>query len=571
MVKSIGGKVVCTISPVLLREPHILKDFHENGMSIARINGSYGTKDEIHGMITILKKSLPRGVKILLDLPGNKIRIRNLKRPLAFKAGQEITLKSDNFTYEGFLRLVKKGDIFSCSDGTVKMRVVSVKKNSVCFSPLVSGVLLNGKGMNIPNIHHGLPFIFERDIELISVAIDGKIDLLGLSFVRRAEHVRRIKSQLTGKGIVIVAKIETKEAVEKLEDILEFAEYIMLDRGDLEAEIERSQLPLVQKEVIARCRKHGKPVIVASQFIPSLVNSELPKLSEVSDIANAFLDGADYVMLSEETAIGRYPLEAIKSVSDVGMRVERYLDKNITVKILAAGFSSDFGSLTTHKHKCLLDVGGQTIIEHQLENISMCGISSENVQIITGYNYLQLEEYIKSGIHKSGFVYNPWYLSTNLLVSLWMSGRPDGACVVLYGDIVFDRNILCALLRRRDDFCLVVDKKNKFDAEDEKVIIRKDKIIRIGKDLDTEMVDAEFIGLAKFSETGSKLLYEEMNRIIRGGNLMTFITQAFENLITAGHEIGFLETRGRPWADNDTLVDLKYTQNEIFPRIRKAA
>lgn len=569
MAIGVGCRVVCTISPALLKEPRVLKDFYENGMSIARINGSYGTKDEIRDMITLLKKHLPRGIKILLDLPGNKIRMRNLKSPLTFKIGQEIALKSDNFTYDGFLELVKKGDILSCSDGMVKMLVASVKKNSLCLRSLVSGVLSNGKGMNIPDIHHGLPFIFERDIELIGVAIEGKVDLLGLSFVRRAEHVRRIKSQLTGKGIVIVAKVETKEAVEKLEDILEFAEYIMLDRGDLEAEIERSQLPLVQKEVIARCRKHGKPVIVASQFLPSLVNNELPKLSEVSDITNAFLDGADYVMLSEETAVGKHPLKAIETVSDIGMRVERYINNNIKVKILAAGFSSDFGSLTTHKHKCLLDVGGQTIIEHQLENISRCGISSENIQIITGYNYLQLEEYIKSGMHKVSFVYNPWYLSTNLLVSLWMSGRPDGAYVVLYGDIVFDRNILSGLLKRRDDFCLVVDRKNKFDAEDEKVIIRKDKIIRIGKDINTGIADAEFIGLAKFSARGAKLLYEEMNRVVRGGNLMTFITQAFENLIAAGHEICFLETKGRPWADNDTLVDLKYTQNEIFPLIRK--
>lgn len=570
MIENSRHRVVCTISPAILKDPKMLKAFHGKGMGIARINGSYGTKEEIAAAISTLRKHLPRGVKILLDLPGNKIRIRNLKNPLVFKAGQEIVLKSDNFTYEGFPRLVKKGDIISCSDGAVKMRVVSAEKNSIRFRPLSAGTLTNGKGANISDIHHGLPFIFERDIELIGIAIENKVDLLGLSFVRRAEHVRRVRSQLIDKGIGIVAKAETKEAIEKLEDILGFADYIMLDRGDLEAEVERGMLPLVQKKVIAKCREHKKPVIVASQFLASLVDGDLPKFSEISDIANAFLDGSDYVMLSEETAVGRHPLKAIETVSDICMRVEHHIDKSVRVKILAAGFSSDLGSLTTHKHKCLLDVGGQTIIEHQLENLMRCGVSSENAQVITGYNYQQLEEYLRSGGHKARFVYNPWYLSTNLLVSLWMSGRPDAACVVLYGDIVFDWHILSDLLKRSDDFCLVVDRKKKFDAEDEKVIIQKDKIIRIGKDIDTSLADAEFIGMAKLSAAGARLLYDEMDRIVRTGNLMTFIAQAFENLIAAGHRLGFLETKGRPWADNDTLVDLKYTQHEVFPRIRKA-
>ncbi|MDD4939902.1 MAG: pyruvate kinase [Candidatus Omnitrophica bacterium] len=561
--------VVCTISPQIIKDPRNIVEFQKNGMSIARINGSYGTKEEIRQMIMLLRKYLARGIKILLDLPGNKIRISNLKKPLIFRNGQKIILKPGNFTYDNLFRLIKKGEIFSCSDGTVKMKVIAVTNNEIKLRALTAGKLVNGKGMNLTDIHHGIPFIFERDMELINVAIETKIDLLGLSFVRNPEQVRRIKSQLVDKRIEIVAKVETREAIEKLDDILEFADYIMIDRGDLETEIGRSVLPLAQKEIIARCRKFDKPVIAASQFIPSLMNSDVPSFSEVSDISNAFLDGADYVMLSEETALGKNPLVAINTVSQLRRGVDRYMDKRIKVKILAAGFSSGFGSLTTHKHKCLLDVGGQTIIEHQLENLKKCQIGQENTFLVTGYNSLQLEDYLRSGGHKVNFIYNPWYLTTNMLASLWMSGKPDGAFLILYGDIVFDWHILDDLLKRPDDFCLVVDRKKRFDAEDEKVVIRSDRIIRIGKDIENNLSDAEFIGLAKVSARGAKILHEEMDSIIREGKLMSFLTEAFENLSNKRYALGYLETKGRPWSDNDTLSDLKFTQREVFPSISK--
>jgi len=418
-------------------------------------------------------------------------------------------------------------------------------------------------------VHAGLPFDLERDIALLNLAIDLKVDFLGLSFVRSSEHVRRIKAQLVGSGIRVVAKVETKEAVARLDRILHEAPMIMVDRGDLEADIGRENVPLVTRRIVAAARKRGVPVIVASQFLMSMMDHPLPYMAEVSDIAHTVLDGADMLMLSEETAIGRYPLEALGTMARVAGRATQQMASDHKVVILAAGPSTGFGSLTSNKHKAMLDVGGTTIIRHQLENLAACGIPEHHVTVVTGHNYLPIEHYLRGEGFSGRFVYNPWYQTTNVLASLWLA-QPKGNTIILYGDIIFDHTILVDLLASRGPAVLVVDQHSELSPEDEKVEIKEGKLVAAGKDLDPGRANGEFIGLARFDGRGMDLLMEEMSAVMRNGGLMDFLTVAMLRMSDRGLAIKSCMTDGRPWNDNDSLVDLERSRELVFPRIQQA-
>ena len=430
----------------------------------------------------------------------------------------------------------------------------------------VGGTLLDRKGLNIRGIHASIPFDFERDISLINIAIEQRIDYVGLSFVRAPEQVRRIKSQLVGTNIKVVAKVETAEAIEQLATILRDADLIMIDRGDLEAEIGRENVPLAQKSVIKKAREAHVPVIVASQFMASMLDKPVPFMAEVSDVANAVLDRADILMLSEETAIGKHPVECIGTMKRIAQTVERVLDHEFGAVILAAGPSTGFGSLTTNKHKCMLDVGGTTIVCHQLENLRACGIRDDRITVVTGHNHAQIEHYLRGEGFGGSFVYNPWFATTNMLVSLWLA-RPDQNLVVLYGDIIFDPGILADVLATPDDAVLAVDADSEMTPEDEKVIVRDGRIVAASKELDPRECAGEFIGLAKFGRRAARRLFTEMENVVKAGNLMAFLTVAFEQLAAHGLPLVPCPTEKRPWADNDGLADLDHSREKIYPAI----
>ena len=306
-------------------------------MNIARVNGAHGSLDDVKNMIVHLRRDLPRGVEILLDLPGNKICTDNIPEPIPLTAGQEFVLRPDNLTYRPLYRSLKKGDMISAADGTIRLEVTAVEGEDVKTVVIVGGKLGNRKGVDVRGIHANIPFDFERDIALLGIAIETKVDSLGISFVRKVEHVRRIRAELVGTGIKTLAKIETSEAIEHLQEILAEADLIMIDRGDLEADIGRENVPLTQKQVLRRAQTAGVPVVIASQFLTSMMTKPLPFMAEVSDIANAVLDGASMLMLSEETAVGDYPFDCIATMKTVADAIERRIAGEHEAVILAAG------------------------------------------------------------------------------------------------------------------------------------------------------------------------------------------------------------------------------------------
>ena len=423
-------------------------------MNIARVNGAHGSLDDVKDMILRLKRDLPRGVEILLDLPGNKIRTDNIDEPIPLTPGQEFVLKPANLTYRPLYKSLIKGDMISAADGTIRLEVTAVEGEDVKTVVLVGGTLGTRKGVNVRGIHANIPFDFERDIALLNTAIETKIDYVGISFVRKVEHVRRLRAQLVGTGIKTLAKIETSEAIEHVDLILAEADLVMIDRGDLEADIGRENVPLTQKLVLRRAQAMGVPAVVASQFLTSMMTKPLPFMAEVSDVANAVLDGASMLMLSEETAVGDYPFDCIATMKSVADVIESRTAGEHEAVILAAGPSKGFGSLTANKHKCMLDVGGTTIIEHQVENLKLVGIPPRSVCVVTGHHHRQVEHYLQSGGYGGTFAFNPWYRTTNIATGLWLTKKSQSNLVILSGDIIFDPTILRDLLAAERDVLL---------------------------------------------------------------------------------------------------------------------
>jgi pyruvate kinase len=558
-------RFICTIGPRTLTT-EALAGLHQAGMNVARINGSHGTLEDVRRMVSFLRTNLPAGVEILLDLPGNKIRTDNIQEPIALVEGQTFVIPPDRVTWRPLYTRLRPGDRISAADGAIQLEVAEIRGEDIVTRVLVGGSLSNRKGLNIRNIHASIPFDFERDISLINIAIDERVDYIGLSFVRASEQVRRIKSQLVGTGIRVVAKVETAEAVEQLGTILRDADLIMIDRGDLEAEIGRENIPLTQKLVIKKAREAQVPVIVASQFMTSMLDKPVPFMAEVSDVANAVLDRADILMLSEETAVGRYPVECIATMKRVAQTIEKALDHEYGAVILAAGASTGFGSLTTNKHKCMLDVGGTTIVSHQLENLRACGIRDEHVTVVTGHNHAQIEHYLRGEGFSGTFVYNPWFATTNMLVSLWLA-RPDRNLVILYGDIIFDPGILADVLATPGEAVLAVDTDSEMTPEDEKVVVKDGRVVAASKELDPALCAGEFIGLARFHRRAARKLFAEMESVVMAGNLMAFLTVAFERLAAAGTSLVPCPTERRAWADNDGLPDLEISREKVYPAI----
>ncbi len=334
----IKTKIVCTIGPASDSYKKIEK-LIQGGMDVARLNFSHGSYEKHHQIIeNIRQASLKTNepVAILQDLGGPKIRIGKIeKEPILLKEGSSFILTNRevpgdeqgvSVTFPSLPQKVKKGDCIFLADGTIELKVKELTLTDIICRIVRGGKLTSRKGINIPNISTDIPSLTEKDYQDILFGIKNKVDFIGLSFTRNAEDVLRARKFLKKNGaedISLIAKIEKKEAIDNLKEIIEASDGIMIARGDLGVEIPLENVPLVQKDIIKRCNFVGKPVITATQMLMSMVNLPRPTRAEVTDVANAILDGTDAVMLSEETAIGNYPLEAVKTMNKIALRVEK--------------------------------------------------------------------------------------------------------------------------------------------------------------------------------------------------------------------------------------------------------
>lgn len=331
-------KIVCTIGPAS-QSPEVLEQLIKNGMNVARLNFSHGSHEEHLEKIKTIKRirrklNVPLG--LMLDTKGPEIRIGKFEEKEYFLKPDDIfTLTTRNIvgnkdivsvSYEGLPQDVEKGSIISVDDGLIQLEVIEIKDGTEIVCRVQNnGVISNNKGVNLPGRVTNLPSITPKDVDDIKFGIENGIDMIAASFVRKKEDIYDIRKVLEdhgGEDILIISKIESQEGVDNVDEIIEASDGIMVARGDLGVEIRTELIPLVQKEIIRKCNKAAKPVITATQMLDSMQRNPRPTRAETTDVANAIIDGTDCVMLSGETAAGKYPVEAVKTMRDICITTE---------------------------------------------------------------------------------------------------------------------------------------------------------------------------------------------------------------------------------------------------------
>ena len=329
-------KIVCTLGPSTDREG-VLKEMILAGMNVARFNFSHGTHAEHKARLDALKalrEELDAPVAAMLDTKGPEIRLKNFAEgSVNLTAGQEFTLTTAevegdvhrcSITYGELPNDVKTGDTILLDDGLVRLTVLETTGTEIRCRVENNGVMKNHKGVNVPGVQLNMPYMSQRDREDLLFGVEQGFDYVAASFVRSAADVRELRSLLdkAGSRIRIIAKIENQEGVSNLPEILDAADGIMVARGDMGVEIDFTEIPIIQKDMIAQCVACGKPVITATQMLDSMMENPRPTRAEITDVANAIYDGTSAIMLSGETAAGRYPVEAVKTMDAIARRTE---------------------------------------------------------------------------------------------------------------------------------------------------------------------------------------------------------------------------------------------------------
>jgi len=320
-------KIIATIGPAS-NNREVLKELILAGTDVVRLNFSHGdhnTQQQVINTVRELNKELGTYVSLLQDLQGPKIRINEVEEGIILQDDQEFIITANNIlgstksastSYKSLTSDVKEGDAILIDDGKIELKVVEVTSEQVITKVIHGGPLMSRKGMNLPNTKVSAPSLTEKDIKDLAFGIENNMDWIALSFVRSADDVISLKEKISeaGKEIKVIAKIEKPEALEHITEIIEVSDAIMVARGDLGVEIEMEEVPMVQKRIIYQCNKMAKPVIVATQMMESMIENARPTRAETSDVANSVTDGADTVMLSAETATGKYPVLTVKSM-----------------------------------------------------------------------------------------------------------------------------------------------------------------------------------------------------------------------------------------------------------------
>ncbi len=330
-------KIVCTIGPAS-GKPEVFEAMIKAGMNVARLNFSHGTHEE-HGatiqMIRSVAARLNQPIAILQDIAGPKIRCGTIAAgTVELKTGQTFVLTDQpapgdsqrvSVSYSGLPRLVRKGDRVLLSDGALELEVQSATDTDIICKVINGGTLSSRKGINLPSRSTGIPILTEKDRADLLFGLEQDVDYIGLSFVRTAEEIQEVRDiiQAQGKDTPLIAKIEKPEAVANIDAILQAADGIMVARGDLGVEVPYEQVPLIQRTLIEKANRAGKPVITATQMMESMVNSPRPTRAEVTDVANAILLGTDAIMLSEESAMGQFPVQAVAAMQRVAAETEK--------------------------------------------------------------------------------------------------------------------------------------------------------------------------------------------------------------------------------------------------------
>jgi pyruvate kinase len=367
-------KIVCTIGPAS-ESPAVMKQMMEAGMNVARLNFSHGDFAAHKKVIENLRSasaSLGRRIAIMADLSGPKMRIGKIEpEPVELRSGDPFTLTTEDIigdatrvsvSFDRLPQSVKKGNTLFLNDGYIQLEVIGVKGRDVLCTVRVGGELRSRKGLNLPGIDLGISAFTKRDHECLKFALENGVDAVSQSFVERAadiEAVRKAAADL-GHRPFIIAKIERSGALKNIEAILEVADGIMIARGDLGVEVPIEEIAVVQKQIVRLANRRAKPVITATQMLESMTDNRRPTRAEATDVANAILDGTDCVMLSGESAMGKYPVDAVAMLAKIAASAEAHRPAN-TVKELYQGV--DLAGRIHSEH--LIIIGVEACLEYE--------------------------------------------------------------------------------------------------------------------------------------------------------------------------------------------------------------
>lgn len=335
MPENTHTKILATLGPAT-SDKEMLEKLVEAGADAFRFNFSHGTHEEHakrYQVVRDIADSYKRHISIIADMQGPKLRVgRFANGKITLQSGQEFVLDLDeklgdehrvNLPHKEIFAAVKKGDILLLNDGNIALEVLSCDDSHAVTKVKVGGELSDHKGVNLPNITLPISALTEKDKDDLEFALSLGVDWISLSFVQKAQDVKEAKA-LIGDRALVISKLEKPSAIEELEDIVKLSDAIMVARGDLGVECPIETVPVLQKKIVATCRKYAKPVIIATQMLESMINSPMPTRAEASDVATAVYDGADTVMLSAETAVGKYPAETVAMMHKIISEVEHH-------------------------------------------------------------------------------------------------------------------------------------------------------------------------------------------------------------------------------------------------------
>ncbi len=326
-------RLICTLGPSSAT-PKMLRGFVEAGATVFRVNLSHGSPEEHARSVQLVReaeRATGRVLAVLADLPGPKVRLGRVRPdPLRIQPGRPFRLGARNAregdgaatTYGGLAADLRVGDRVLLADGAVELAVTAIDGDDVVTECVRGGVVRSGQGVNVPAERLGLPAVTDRDREGLRRMLDLQVDLVAQSFVRDPDDVGQLRSLMGDRAVPIVAKIETRPAVDSIVPIVAVTDAVMVARGDLGVELPMEEIPLLQKDLMRTARSAGRPVVVATQMLESMLRAPRPTRAEATDVANAVLDGADAIMLSGETAIGEYPFEAASAATRIATSVE---------------------------------------------------------------------------------------------------------------------------------------------------------------------------------------------------------------------------------------------------------
>lgn len=368
-------KIVATIGPAT-ESVEMLTKLIEGGLNVMRLNFSHGDHAEHQNRVDNLRavmKKTDTHIAILQDLSGPKIRIGDfatervqLKEGASFTLTTEKIIGDETRVYVNYPTLpqeVKVGSFVLLDDGKKKLQIIAIKGKEIKCKVIVGGDTKGRRGVNIPGAYLKISSITEKDRADLEFGIKNKVDFVALSFVRRPEDVMELRAMLKKAKLDagIISKIETPEAVENIDKIIELSDGIMVARGDLAIEVPAETVPMIQKTIIEKCNNAGKPVITATQMLESMIKSPVPTRAEVSDIANAILDGTDAVMLSEETTLGSFPVEAVEVMNRVALELEHNYPERRSIETKRKGGMDVVNSITKSVVDTAHDVGAKLI------------------------------------------------------------------------------------------------------------------------------------------------------------------------------------------------------------------